>query len=199
MTSRHRVNFGNPKRRRKWRVKGLVIGAALSVGIAGLQYLFGRESLGPKLADLDWLTLVSGLSLGWAFLWSQHLCGRHTCSLQITTPTSDRQRRDPPCRRAGRRTQSWRRSQPVDATHSLNLSAGEWGRKPHFFAGALRARVAGRDPSSQKALWPAVMRTAPTGRTHGRADQRCRASKNPCQRRAVHTRRDAVVRRGKTT
>ena len=41
---------------------------------------------------------------------------------------------------------------------------------------------------SRRALWPAVMSTAPTGRTHGRTDQPCRSVKQiPCQRGAVHT------------
>ena len=41
---------------------------------------------------------------------------------------------------------------------------------------------------SRRALWPAVMSTAATGRTHGRADQPCKSVKQiPCQRRAVHT------------
>ncbi|MDZ4317394.1 MAG: SRPBCC domain-containing protein [Phenylobacterium sp.] len=35
------------------------------------------------------------------------------------------------------------------------------------------------------------MRTAPTGRTHGRTDQHSRTSDHPCQRGAVHTWRQA--------
>ena len=62
----------------------------------------------------------------------------------------------------------------------------------------LQARDIGRDPSSRKALWPAAMCAASTGRTHGRTDQRCAVQLNPCQRSAVHTWRfanDAVVMR----
>src|ERR671910_1109301 len=49
---------------------------------------------------------------------------------------------------------------------------------------------------SRRALWPAVMRTAATGRTHGRTDQPCRSVKQiPCQRGAVHTWHEAEVAR----
>jgi hypothetical protein len=41
----------------------------------------------------------------------------------------------------------------------------------------LRARAFGRDQLPRKAYWPAVMQAAPTGRTHGRADQTSRASR----------------------
>jgi hypothetical protein len=48
--------------------------------------------------------------------------------------------------------------------------------------------------SPRRALWPAVMSTAPTGRTHGRTDQPCRNDQqNPCQRGAVHTWHAPVV------
>ena len=50
-----------------------------------------------------------------------------------------------------------------------------------------RALLFGRDPSPRRALWPAAMRAAPTGRTHGRTNQRALQQENPCQRRAVHT------------
>ncbi len=46
-------------------------------------------------------------------------------------------------------------------------------------AKAPRARAFGRDPSSRKALWPAVMRTASTGRTHGRTDQAQQSVRSP--------------------
>jgi hypothetical protein len=39
----------------------------------------------------------------------------------------------------------------------------------------------------RRALWPAVMRTASTGRTHGCTDQCCKREENPCQLGAVHT------------
>ena len=46
-------------------------------------------------------------------------------------------------------------------------------------ARAPRARAVGRDPSPRKALWPAAMRAAPTGRTHGRTDQPRRTLRKP--------------------
>ena len=66
--------------------------------------------------------------------------------------------------RRGRRT--WEGRTGCNATAGRYRKAG----KPTC-ARAPRARAFGRDPSSRKALWPAVMRTAPTGRTHGRTDQ----------------------------
>ena len=67
-------------------------------------------------------------------------------------------------KRRGRRT--W------EGRTGCNATAGRYRKavKPTC-ARAPRARAFGRDPSSRKALWPAVMRTAPTGRTHGRTDQ----------------------------
>jgi hypothetical protein len=39
------------------------------------------------------------------------------------------------------------------------------------------AAIARPGPDPRRALWPAVMRTAPTGRTHGRTDQVCDVKK----------------------
>jgi hypothetical protein len=41
--------------------------------------------------------------------------------------------------------------------------------------------------TSRRALWPAVMRTALTGRTHGCTDQGCTREESHCQPGAVHT------------
>jgi hypothetical protein len=52
----------------------------------------------------------------------------------------------------------------------------------------------GRDLSPRKALWPALMGAASTGRTHGSTDQAEASIKEKlCQGRAVHTWRLAVL------
>jgi len=48
-------------------------------------------------------------------------------------------------------------------------------------------------PDPRRALWPAVMRTALPGRTHGRTDHTLRREDSPCQPGAVHTWHLAVV------
>lgn len=75
-----------------------------------------------------------------------------------------RRRDQAEAKRLGQRT--WEGRTGCNATAGRHRKAG----KPTC-ARAPRARAFGRDPSSRKALWPAVMRTAPTGRTHGRTDQ----------------------------
>src|ERR1700737_911844 len=76
--------------------------------------------------------------------------------------------------RVGGRTA--RNAEPVDpairTTHKCQRMV-EWGVLP------------GPDP--RRALWPAVMRTALTGRTHGRTDQALQREDSPCQLGAVHT------------
>jgi len=57
---------------------------------------------------------------------------------------------------------------------------------PHSCQSILECELLVGTPS-RRALWPAVMRAAATGRTHGRTDQPCRSVKQiPCQRGAVH-------------
>ena len=59
-----------------------------------------------------------------------------------------------------------------EGSRRLTHPAGRYRRTGEpICASAPRARAFGRDPSSRKALWPAVTCTAPTGRTHGRTDQ----------------------------
>ena len=50
-------------------------------------------------------------------------------------------------------------------------------RKTQLRQSASERVLYGRDPSPRRALWPAAMRAAPTGRTHGRTNQRCRSFK----------------------